>query len=39
MKNNDLHIKILLQKCYTAFLKILVLENQYKIVMPIFGAA
>ena len=30
-ENTDLHIKILLQKCWTALLKILVLENLYKI--------
>ena len=35
----DLHIKILLRKCWTALLKILVLENTYKIVVPLFGAA
>ena len=35
----DLHNKILLQKCWTALLKILVLENTYKIVVPLFGAA
>ena len=39
MKNTDLHIKILLSKCLTALLKILVLENEYKIVVPLFGAA
>ena len=39
MKNIDLHIKILLRKCWTALLKILVLENKYKIVVPLFGAA
>ena len=39
MKNTDLHIKILLQKCWTALLKILVLENKYKTVVPLFGAA
>ena len=27
MKNIDLHVKILLRKCYTALLKILVSEN------------
>ena len=37
--NTDLHIKILLQKCKTALLKILVLENLYKIVVPLLGAA
>ena len=39
MKNTDLHIKILLQKCWTALIKVLVLENKYKIVVPLFGAA
>ena len=38
-KNTDLHIKILLRKCWTALLKILVLENKYKIVVPLFDAA
>ena len=35
-ENADLHIKILFQKCNTALLKILVLENKYKIVVPIY---
>ena len=39
MKNTDLQVKILLRKCYSALLKILVLENWYKIVVPLFGAA
>ena len=39
MKNTDLHVKILLWKCYTALLKNLVLENWHKIVVPLFGAA
>ena len=39
MKNTDLSVKILLQKCYTEIMKTYVLENQYKIVVPIFGAA
>ena len=39
MKNTDLHIKILLLKCYSPLLKILVLENQCKIMVPLFGAA
>ena len=39
MKNTDLQIKILLQKCWTALLKILVLANKYKIVVSLFGAA
>ena len=39
MKNTDLHIKILLRKCWTALLKILDLENKYKIVVSLFGAA
>ena len=38
MKNTDLHVKILLRKRYSALLKILVLENEYKIVVPLFGA-
>ena len=39
MKNTDLHFNILLQKHYSALLKILVLENLYKIVVPLFDAA
>ena len=39
MKNTNLHIKILLRKCYSALLNIIVLENYYKIVVPLFGAA
>ena len=31
MKNTDLHIKILFLKCYSPLLKILVLENQWKL--------
>ena len=34
MKNMDLHVKILLQKCWSPLLKILFLENKYKIVVP-----
>ena len=37
MKNTDLNIKILILKCL--LLKILVLESQCKIMMPLFGAA
>ena len=39
MKNTDLSVKILLQKCLTEIMETLVLENEYKIVVPIFGAA
>ena len=39
MKSTDLHVKILLLKCKSPFLKILVLENQCKIMVPLFGAA
>ena len=39
MKNTDLHIKILLQKCWTVMKEKLVLENKYKIVVPLLGAA
>ena len=39
MKNPDLSVKILLQKCFTEIMEKLVLENKYKIVVPIFGAA
>ena len=39
MKNTDLHVKILLLKCYSPLLKTLVLENQCKSMVPLFGAA
>ena len=39
MKNTGLHIKILLLKCKSPLLKILVSENQCKIMVPLFGAA
>ena len=39
MKNTDLHVKILLLKCKSPLLKILVLENQCKSMEPSFGAA
>ena len=39
MKNTDFSVKILLQKCFTEIMEKLVLENKYKIAMPIFGAA
>ena len=39
MKNNDLHVKILLLKCYSPLLKILALENRCKIMVPLFSAA
>ena len=39
MKNTDLHVKILFLKCLGPLLKILVLENQFKIMMPLIGAA
>ena len=39
MKNVDLHNKILLQECKTKIMKILALENKYKIAVPLFGAA
>ena len=32
MKNTDLSVKILLQKCLTEIFEKLVLENEYKIV-------
>ena len=38
-ENTDLHVKILLRKCYSPLLKILVKENKYKIVVPLFDAA
>ena len=39
MKHTDIHIEILLRKCWSPLLKVLVLENLYKIVVPLFGAA
>ena len=39
MKNTGLHFKILLLKCYSPLLKILVFEIQCKIMVPLFGAA
>ena len=39
MKNTGLHVKILRLKCLSPLLKILVLENQCKIMVPLFGAA
>ena len=39
MKNTDLHVKIILWKCWSSLLKILVLKNLYKIVLPLFDAA
>ena len=38
MKNTDLRVKILLQKCYTEIMDKLVLDNKYKIVVPLLGA-
>ena len=39
MKSTHLHFKILFLKCLTALLKIQILENEYNIVVPLFGAA
>ena len=39
MKITDLSVIIRLQKCKTEIMETLVLENWYKIVVPIFGAA
>ena len=39
MKNTDLSVKILLQKCFTEIMEKLVLGKKYKIVVPLFGAA
>ena len=39
MQNTDLSVKILLQKCFTEIMEKLVLENKYKSVVPLFGAA
>ena len=38
MKNTDLSVKNQLQKCKPEIMETLVLENKYKIVVPIFGA-
>ena len=38
-KNTDLHVKILLLKSSSPLLKVSVLYNKYKIVVPLFGAA
>ena len=35
MKNPALSVKILLQKCQTEIMETLVLENKYKIVVPL----
>ena len=39
MKNTDKSVKILLEKCQTDIIELLVLENKYIIVVPLFGAA
>ena len=39
MKIPDLSVEILLQKCSTEIMEIFVLENKYKIVVPLFGIA
>ena len=48
MKNTDLDVKILLQKCYTEIMEKIVLKKLYRIVVPylvqhidvpLFGAA
>ena len=39
MKNTGLHVKTLLLKSLSPLLKISVLENQCKIMVPLFGAA
>ena len=39
MKNTDLNVKILLQRCLTEIMEKVVLENLYKIAVPLFGAA
>ena len=39
MKNTCLHVKILPLKCLSPILKTLNLENQCKIMVPLFGAA
>ena len=39
MKTTDRSVKIILQKSYTEIMVTLVLENLYKIVVPLFGAA
>ena len=39
MKNTDLSVKILLQKCLTEIMEKFVLENYYKMVVPLFESA
>ena len=39
MKKTDLQVKTLLRKCESPLLKILALENKYKLVAPLFDAA
>ena len=39
LKNTDLSVKILLQKCQTEIMEKLALENKYKIIVPLFGVA
>ena len=38
MENTDLSVQILLKKSFTEVIEKLVLENQYKIVVSLFGA-
>ena len=38
-ENPDLRVKILLQKCWLEIMEKSVLENKYKIVVPLFGVA
>ena len=38
MKNTDLIVKLLLQKCFNEKMEKLVLENKYKIVVPLYAA-
>ena len=39
MKNTDLNVKILLQKCKTEIMEKLEIANEYKIVVLLFGVA
>ena len=39
MENTELSVKILLQKILAEIMEKIVLENEYKIVVPLFSAA
>ena len=39
MKNTDLHLKFYFKQMLECITKDIILENKYKIVVPLFGAA